>query len=392
MKFSTQAESYAFYKSMPIRTLEARSAAIENEIRNNPDADLQAYNVELQGITAALEDRSNKFVPETLQRAIMTAGTGDYEDAVSSKEYRSAYAKHLQGREMTTDERNAWNRVNERSEFNQASNSGAVMPTALQNEIITVARDMGGIMGISRGLTLKEGVAFPVASPTSAAQWHTEGASVDAEAVATTSVTFGGYELVKMLSISERARVMSIPAFESYLMGELREAVLSALAQAMVDGDGNGKATGILTGITWTEGKNKLTADSFGWRDLTKALGMLHRGYSANAAWVCNNVTFYDEIVSLHDDNDRPLFVEDVKNGTDGRVLGHRVVIDDYMPDGTVVLGNFKYYAYNMPEGIRVRVSEESSFSKALTDYRALAIADAKPLLADAFVRVEIEE
>ena len=43
---------------------------------------------------------------------------------------------------------------------------------------------------------------------------------------------------------------------------------------------------------------------------------------------------------------------------------------------------------YNIPEGIMVEVSRESSFKSGLIDYRAMAVADCKPIVAEAFVKL----
>jgi len=62
------------------------------------------------------------------------------------------------------------------------------------------------------------------------------------------------------------------------------------------------------------------------------------------------------------------------------------------LPDDVILFGNFKYMAYNIPEGIIVEVSRESSFKSALIDYRAMAIADCKPILPEAFVMLTTED
>ena len=41
-----------------------------------------------------------------------------------------------------------------------------------------------------------------------------------------------------------------------------------------------------------------------------------------------------------------------------------------------------------MPEGITIEASRESSFKKGVIDYRALAIADCKPIVSEAFVKL----
>ena len=81
-------------------------------------------------------------------------------------------------------------------------------------------------------------------------------------------------------------------------------------------------------------------------------------------------------------------FIADPKNESIGYILGREVVIDDNIADGDIYLGNFNYMGYNIPEGIVIEVSRESSFKSGLVDYRALAIADTKPLVEEAFVKL----
>lgn len=44
--------------------------------------------------------------------------------------------------------------------------------------------------------------------------------------------------------------------------------------------------------------------------------------------------------------------------------------------------------AYNLPQGVMLEVSRESSFKSGLIDYRALAIADTQPLVDEAFIKI----
>ena len=71
-----------------------------------------------------------------------------------------------------------------------------------------------------------------------------------------------------------------------------------------------------------------------------------------------------------------------------GRILGREVIIDDYLDDGVVLLGDWKYMGWNLANGIMIEVSRESSFKSGLIDYRALAIADTQVLVAEAFAKL----
>ena len=101
-----------------------------------------------------------------------------------------------------------------------------------------------------------------------------------------------------------------------------------------------------------------------------------------------SNATLYNQFYGLVDSNKRPIFIADPKAEEIGKILGFPVVVDDYIADGTVIFGNFKYMGYNLPEGIAIESSTQSSFKSGLIDYRAMAIADCKPIVGEAFVKL----
>lgn len=250
---------------------------------------------------------------------------------------------------------------------------------------------MGGLMAEARAFAVPANIAIPVATPSSAATWHTEGATQDTEKVSLASVSFGGYELIKIFSISQKVRTMSIAAFEAYLVEELRACCFDAISAALVNGTGSGQGTG-LSSITWTNGTNAVEVAKTGsltYANVVKAASLLKRGYAQGAKWAMNNATLYNVFYGMVDSNGRPVFIADPKNESVGRVLGFDVVVDDNIAENDIYFGNFaRYLGWNMPEGIAIDVSRESSFKKGLIDYRAMAIADCKPIVSEAFVKI----
>lgn len=390
MEFKTVADSYNFYKNAPVEVLESRCAAIADDVKSNVDADISAYKVELEGIEAAKEERKSSNILITPEVS-MTAAQPNADDPAASVAYRSAFFKTLQGKELDGAERAAFAQVNEKraAAFGTLSSSAAVIPTTTLNEVISKARDMGGIMGVSRAFNMPANIAIPVATP-GTASWHTEGAAIDTEKTDPAKVTFGAYEIMRILSISAAVENMSIAAFESYLVEELTASVMSTIAKAMSDGTGSGEGTGIISGITWSTTNTVTVAKTatLKYTDITKAISMLKRGYAGNAKFAMNNATLYGSVYGLCDSNGRPVFVADATESGKGRILGFEVVIDDFMADDDILFGNFAYNGYNMPSGIALDVSRDSSFNKGLVDFRALAIADCKPIVSEAFVKI----
>ena len=392
-KYSTVAEAYGFWKNSSVAVMEARAKAIEKDIAEDPNADVAAYAIEAEALEQAIaEKRGAQAATPTVPEGIANTASAEKDgEGAASKVYRSAFYKHLQGNKLTQAEQAAFDTVNAEARsnaFNKLSDSAAVIPTATLNEIIVKARDMGGIMGVSRGFNMPANISIPVATPGAAASWHTEGDTVETEKVSPAAVTFGAYEIMRILSISAAVRTMSIGAFESYLADELTASVMACLGKAMIDGTGSGQGTGIVSGITWTSANSVEYLSTVTYADIINAIALLHRGYSNGAKFVMNNATLVTGVYGLTDLNNRPLFVADPVEKGKGRILGYEVVIDDFMEDGDILFGNFRYNGYNLPSGIALDVSRDSSFSKGLIDYRAMAIADCKPIVDEAFVLI----
>lgn len=408
MKFKTIAEAYNHYKAMTAEQIEARAAEIRHIIETDATADVAALNIEAEGMEQAMNEKRSQQGGQGNSsgvefRGFHFLGGANFQgqaseeartgDVFASTEYRNAFYKQLMGRQLTQTEKAAFERAqqivkaeNRASEFNTVTDSAAVVPTSTLNEIVKKARTIGGILPHCRGFNMPSKIAIPVGTPGSKAAWHTEGQAVDTEKNLPASVTFNGYEIIKIFSISAATKAMTVAAFEAYLVDELTACVMETIADAIWNGTGAAQGTGLLSGITWDEGNTVTGAGLF--TDFTGAVAKLKRGYSAGAKWAVNNATLYNKIYGMLDANKHPLFIQDPKGESIGKILGFEVVVDDNLPADTVVFGNFHYMGYNMPQGIVIETSRESSFKSGLIDYRALAVADCKPIVSEAFVKL----
>ena len=399
MTFATVQDAYNAYRTKTVAELEQRAQEIKGIIETDPNADIRALNVELTAIKECKEDaegaeqRGGKFDPITSMS--MKAKSFDVETVADTAEYRSAFFKSMLGQALTADEQRAYDAgiklAEQRADaFNGATDSMAVLPTETLNEIVKKARTIGGLMGECRAFNVPSKIAIPIGTPATKATWHVEGAEVEAEKIATASVQFEGYEILKVFSMSAKVRKMSISAFEAYLVDELTACVMECIADALVNGNGSAQGAG-LESITWNEA-NSVTVGasaSAGYSDVVELVAKLPRGYSAGAKFAMNNATLYRVFYGMMDGNKRPIFIADPQAESIGKILGFEVVVDDNIADNDVYFGNFgKYLAYNLPDGIAIETSRESSFRKGLIDYRALAIADCKPIVAEAFVKM----
>lgn len=312
-------------------------------------------------------------------------------DTHNTPEYRTAFYKSLMGKELTDAESRAYTaaQAEKRADaFNTLSSSAAVVPTTTLNEVVKQARGVNGLFNEVRLFAVPNNLSVPVGTPGDAASWHTEGAAVERKDVTTAAVTFTGRELIKVLSLSASVRRMDISAFERYITDELKAAVADAIGAAIVSGTGSGQPTGILSGVTWTN-KNRIQTAALTADNLLAAIALLPAGYAAGAKFAMSTATLFGTVYPLKDGIGNYLFT-DTEGGGVRRLFGFPIVLDDNIPAGTVLFGNFRYYGVNIPQGVAVEVSRESGFTSGLIDFRALCIADGKPIVPGAFVKVEV--
>lgn len=407
MNFKTVAEAFNYYRNFSIADIEKRAQEIKGTIETDPNVDIKSLNIELTGLAQAKENVQDKEKdaqadPEARAFNFITGSTfndGASAEAVkgdvyASAEYRSAFYKSLMGKELTAVERGALERAYEmekRSEaYTTSGNTPVIIPTTTLNEVVKKARLMGGLIAEVRAFNVPSKISVPVATPASKAVWNTEGANVEAGKPDIANVIFDANEIIKVFSISAKVKTMSIDAFESYLTEELTNCVMECLADGIVNGTGTGQGTGLETGITWNEGTNLVTTTALTFQNITTVIAKLKRGYSKGAKFAMNNATLYNSVYALMDGNKRPVFVQNAQDDSVGKILGFEVVVDDNIKDNEIFFGNFQYYGYNMPNGIAVESSTQSSFKSGKVDYRGMAIADCKPIVDEAFIKLAI--
>ena len=383
MSFAFDIGQYTFNEQSQTRTITQISKIYEISIVN-----YAAYTqTNVQARAGKEHETMNNFNPITagLEKGNTIA------DTHSTPEYRSAFFKGLMGKELTDSESRAMAaaQAEKRADaFNTLSNSAAVVPTTTLNEVVKQSRGMNGLFNEVRLFAVPNNLSVPVGTPGDAAAWHTEGETVDRKNVTTAAVTFTGRELIKVLSMSAAVKRMDTAAFERYLTDELKSCVADAIGAAIVSGTGSGQPTGILTGVTWNS-KNQVKTATLTADNLLKAIAMLPAGYAGGAKFAMSTATLFGSVYTLKD-NDGRYYFSDPSTGGVHRLFGFEIVLDDNIPAGTILFGNFRYYGVNIAQGIAIEVSRESGFTSGLIDYRALCIADGKPIVPSAFVKVEV--
>lgn len=383
---------------MRLQEIEKRLAEIKVELEKD-GADIDALEKEVKELT---EERKKLLDQAEKRKKIIsdiTAGAGTVIDdflpkpeerkkefttdtILDTPEYRSAYLKRLQGKEL--------NEVEKRALTTAANSAGAAVPTTTLNRIIDKLRQTSALFPRITVSYVPGNLSIVVANAKNAAAWKAEGGDGTPADDTVVNVQLAGYELIKLVEISAAAEAMTIDAFEAYIASEIGRQLAIAIENAILNGDGIGEPTGILSGITWdaTNSTTWAAASTIGYDNLVDGLALLPTLYHNNAVFVMNRKMLFGGIRKIKTDDKQPIFTYNPQDAARNSILGYPVIVDDYMPDDTILLGDFSYYYMNFAKSPEISVSREAAFKSGKITYRGLAVADGKPALAEAFVKI----
>ena len=379
---------------MRIKEIEARLAAIKQEIEQRGDAMTAAeidaleqettqLTEERAGLIAAAEKRNGILDniakgAGIVSRSFEQKPTTEENDApVASPEYRSAWLKQLRRLPLSDAEKRAYSNV---------TGAGAeVIPTQTANEIISKVKTLAPMLNEVTLLHVKGAVKFAIEGTNNAAAIHTENASITAAADTLTTVSLSGYEIVKLVQISDTVMTMSITAFESWIVNMLAEAIARKVEDLLINGTGSSQPKGIENANTWGA-TNSVTVAKTG--ALTAAnvqtlIGLLPSGYDRNGKFVMNKKTLFTDFMPLQDNSKNHIVT--VQNNA-YFVYGYPVLLSDYVADHEAFLGDFKKVCANLAENIGVKSAYDIDTNSY--KYSGIAIFDCAPAIGEAIVKL----
>ena len=365
-----------------IEEIEQRMSEISAELENeNSDVDALGEEVKI------LKEERNKLLSEIEKRAALrkdvAGGAGKviktFEEekpleerkyTVDSAEYRTAYLKKLQGKELSLEER-------------AAVSASAAIPTETMNQIVgrlersplLAAVDMTSIPG---------NITYPVEGTVNAASWVAMGTAATDSADTISSISLSAYKLIKTVEITADVAAMSIPAFESWLVNRLANKIELAIDAAILTGAGTNQATGILKSGE-IDNTGTFTKAAMKYKDLMAIIAAIPTQYLAGASFVMPRALFFKEVIGMEDTAGNRVVVLDPQAPAKFNVIGYPVIIDDNCTADTVIFGDLKEYKFNFAKPIEVTADNSVAFRTGSTVYRAMCLADGKVADKNAF-------
>mgnify|MGYP001202680709 CR=1 FL=1 len=370
-------------EEMNLEQVNERLAALDVEVREATDvATIEAATTEK---TALIERKQELEELETRKQTALniTAGTQQNtkilektEDrkmeevktyGIESPEYRTLFLRNLQGNLTDIEKREG--------EIILSQVAGA-MPTITANRIVEKLTQEAPLLSEIELVNVPGGFTMAIENANANAAIHTENSLLSSAADTVTSITLGGYEIIKFFSLSATVRAMTVDAFESFVVSQITKKVARKINYYLILGTGSSMPKGIDYARTWTD-----TSTAVQWAgaaplpaELVEQVGLLGGGYQQNAKWLMNASTFWNSIFPVQDDSKYRILEQ---NGGTWYLLGFPVMWDDQVNAGDIFFGDYKSLMLaNLQKGIELAISTESGFAYNRVDYRGVALFD----------------
>lgn len=408
MGFKTMDE--AGYRTLDGDALEQRKAEII-ALAEDPDTDaetISALDGESRLCKAEIERRNRMAEFRSAAIKEVRGGAGETRD-VSPKadievkqartsrldcpEYRKAFMDYVQRgvpipRELRSD--------------TTAADNEPEIPLTMGREIIKQMSTYGTIWNKVRKLSVKGGLWFRVLDLKPTATWIDESSvSTEQAADATTKVSFSFYQLECRMSQTLLASAVTFDDFQALFVPAVAEAMVRALEDAIVNGDGTSQPLGLLndervTNVVYMSETE--FADWTQWRKKVKAaIPIAYR----KGEFTMAQSTFDSYIETMADDSNAPVSIgyNPVTGEEQQRLMGRGVttVETDILPDfdtasdGDVVAvyGDWSDYAVNTQPGMPLTTKRWVNDEENREKIKALMAVDGKVLDSNGFVLIK---
>lgn len=378
------------FDEMNAEQLEARleelKAETSEEKRDSLSTDeLEARVNEIAGIMNELESRRQAAAEEARQAEEAAKKQGEpiikteeeRKMELNSMEYRNLWIRNLQG-QLNEEETRAYASVDDHN----------AVPTLVADKFFEKMKKLAPMLSEITLMRVAGNLKF-IAEGTrnTATTKKTENSALAAAADTIVSVTLGGYEFMKVIQISRTAKLMSVDAFEGWLVDMLAGDIARAIDNYILNDSSNG-----VSAITFTTGTNRIlntAATGYTYKNVCDLIALLPAAYDAEAKFLVNKKTLYGKIAQIEDSAGRPIFVPDATIGT-GRIMGYPVVVDDFVStaNNAVYLGKWTDIVGNLSEDVHVDRDESAGFAANSIMYRGVAVFDSKPAKTDGIVEL----
>lgn len=237
-----------------------------------------------------------------------------------------------------------------RSNFRQISNvlqegvdadGGYLVPEEYDRRLIDVLEEENIMRGLATGITTSGEHKINIAATKPAASWIEEGGQLSFGDATFDQTILDAYKLHVAIKVTEELLYDNAFGLENYIISQFGKALANAEEDAFLNGDGNGKPTGIFHATKG--GATAGTIEKIASDDLFNLVYALKRPYRKRASFILNDKTLAS-IRTLKDNNGAYIWQPSYQAGEPDRLLGYAMHTSAYAPTDAISFGDYSYY------------------------------------------------
>jgi HK97 family phage major capsid protein len=263
---------------------------------------------------------------------------------------------------------------------------GYLIPTDFERTLIQKLLSFNVMRSLCTIITTAHPTEIPVEADFGTATWLAENATYVESDSSFGQMTLSAYKLGTIMKISEELLHDSVFNLDAYVSDAYARRFGFAEEAALVNGDGNGKPTGVVKDAT----QGKVGGVSLAADDLLDLFHALKRPYRQSATWLLHDSTA-KEIRKLKDANGQYLWQPGLQAEQPDRILSRPVAISDFMPEigadaRSILFGDFSYYWIADRQGRVMQRLNELYAANGQVGFRMYERLDGKLILPEAIV------
>ena len=315
---------------------------------------------------------------------------GSFEQNRSSKsarniEYREAFKEYILSGKTIPKELRASSTTNDVL---------SVIPVELVNRIVEKMDNTGMILPEITKTSYAAGITIPTSTTKPVATWVNEGASSDKQKKTTASITFTYHKIRCEVSVSMEVSTMALSAFEAKFVENVSQAMIKAIEEAIINGDGNNKPKGILQENAPQNQIIKTANGELTYEKLCEIEAAIPAQYEATAKYCMSKPTFL-KWQAMADKNGQP--IARINYGINGKpertLLGREVIIAPYVSNLEPTKTNTFMFAFDFSDYILntiydLGISKQQDWETEDFRTKAVMSVDGKAVSVESLVKV----
>ncbi len=187
--------------------------------------------------------------------------------------------------------------------------------------------------------TTKDTVLFNKEDGRPSVSWGTENTTISTTTAGLAQTSISVYRMNTLMYLSREVVADSDPAILDWIRTELATAMALEEDAVIIGGSGSGRPTGLnQLSLATNNAGAALTFEDY--VDLEFTLPVQYRT-GGNAKYYMSSLTLRDAL-KLKDNENRPIYIQDMSGKTPGTLMGRAVVVHDNFAEGEIYFGDLK--------------------------------------------------